>query len=285
MTISAKHIPHLLFLLFLSLALFAACGRPDGEDIGEEQSDREVDEFIEHPGNPLAGSGQASPVDVFPFYHGSLGMRYAGLDILIDPYDGAERYERFSAPDLVLITHTHPDHMDTKTLSGLDLSKATLVAPQAVMNGLSGLKFAEREMLANGDTLDYKGNLILAVPAYNVPPTNGHPKGQFNGYVLELGKERVYVSGDTGPAPELKELRNIDMAFVSMNEPYTMSIDSAASLVTAIRPKLVRPYHYRNKDGSFADLKEFRRLVQEDAPGVRVLIEDWYVEPDEKESK
>ncbi|NJC26402.1 MBL fold metallo-hydrolase [Neolewinella antarctica] len=279
MTFPARNPTKVHFLLFLCLAIFTACGSPtDSENIGQDQAPETVDGITATPGNPNAGNAQASPVDIEPIVHGSVAMRYAGLDILIDPYDGAERYASYSAPDLVLITHTHSDHMDKATLAGLDLSKATLVAPQAVMNEIGNLNWADKQTMANGDTLDYKGNSIMAVPAYNFPAAPFHTKGEFNGYVIELGGERIYFSGDTGPAPELEELRNIDVAFVCMNQPYTMTVDKAADLVSKFRPGLVRPYHYRNKDGSFSDLEEFRKLVKEKAPAVKVLIEDWYAE-------
>lgn len=277
MNFSTGSFTRVLLLLALSLPLLTACGSPnDPEDVGEAQAAGTVDEITATPGNPTAGSGQAAPVEYLPVTHGSVAMKYAGLNILVDPYDGAERYTDFGAPDVVLITHTHADHMDIETLKGLDLAKATLIGPAAVTSGIQGVEFFDTQTMGNGDTLDYKGIPIEAVPAYNFPAAKFHPKGEFNGYVLTLGQERVYFSGDTGPAPELEELSNIDVAFVCMNQPYTMTVEKAAELVTKFKPGLVRPYHYRNQDGSFSDLEKFRTLVKEKAPGVKVLIEDWY---------
>ncbi|OAV46303.1 hypothetical protein A3850_017715 [Lewinella sp. 4G2] len=258
------------------MALFASCDKADPETVGERQSDETVDEITATPGNPNAGNAQVAPVELEPIYHGSVAMRYAGLNILVDPHGGIERYTNRMEPDVVLITHTHPDHMDKEVLGGLELSKATLIAPAAVASQIGNMGWADQQVLANGDTANYKGNNIIAVPAYNYPPAKFHPKGEFNGYVVELGGERIYFSGDTGPAPELEELTDIDVAFVCMNQPYTMTVDQAAELVSKMKPGLVRPYHYRNQDKSLSDLEKFRSALKEKAPGVNVLIEDWY---------
>ena len=282
------NLPKILFLVSLCLALFAACNpaTDDPEDIGADQAPGTVGSITDDPGNPYAGTAQAAPVEIFPYFHAGIGLKYAGQDILIDPYDGAERFKGdFDAPDVILITHTHPDHMDKETLKGFTLGGTRLIGPRAVTSAIGNMGWAEVITLNNGDTANLNNIEIMAVPAYNVPQTaqSFHKKGEFNGYVLTLGKERYYVSGDTGPAPELDSLGIINVAFISMNQPYTMTVEDAAGLATRMRPGVIYPYHYRNKDGSFADVQQFKKLVDDKSVGIDVRLNDWY--PEKKPSK
>ena len=109
------------------------------------------------------------------------------------------------------------------------------------------------------------------MPAYN----SNHPLGTGNGYVLTIGGKRIYMSGDTGDITEMRLLPNIDVAFVCMNVPFTMNITNAASAVRDFRPKVIYPYHYKNQDGTFADLNEFKRRVAQDL-GIEVRLRKWY---------
>ncbi|THH41368.1 MBL fold metallo-hydrolase [Neolewinella litorea] len=218
-------------------------------------------------------------VVVHPVYHGSLVLTQGDRTIYVDPYGGASLYSAFAAPDLVLITHTHPDHLDTATLSGLDLSNATLVAPAAVMEADPNTTFAERHTLANGESWDWNGINIEAIPAYNPPPKeNFHPEGKFNGYVLDFDddNERIYISGDTEGVPAMRGLQDIDIAFVAMNLPYTMDINQAAESVLAFAPDVVYPYHYRNQDQTKSDVQAFREKITQSNPNITVRLEDWY---------
>lgn len=216
-------------------------------------------------------------VEVHPIFHAATVLTQGDRTIYIDPYGGAQRFANFAAPDLVLITHTHPDHLDTSTLSGLDLDRATLIAPRAVVEAMTANPFAETQVLANGENYDWRGVTVTAVPAYNDPPKeNFHPEGKFNGYVLDFAGERYYFSGDTEGVEGMRDLENIDVAFVCMNLPYTMDVTAAADAVAAFSPAVVYPYHYRNQDETFSDLEQFRTLVNEQSPEVEVIIEDWY---------
>lgn len=231
----------------------------------------------------VASSGgegtQPERISVYPIYHGAVVLTQGDRTIFIDPYGGGDRFADFAAPDLVLITHTHSDHLDTATLNRLDLGQATLVAPQAVVDALTDDRFAETRVLANDESFEWKGVNITAVPAYNPPPKdNFHPKGKFNGYVLDFDGERYYFSGDTEGVDEMRALEDIDYAFVAMNLPYTMDVEQAASAVLDFTPRTVYPYHYRNQDGSFSDLEQFRDLVNDGKPDIEVVIEDWYTE-------
>ena len=216
-------------------------------------------------------------VAIHPIFHASTVLTQGERTVFVDPYNGAERYASYGAPDLVLITHTHPDHMDTATLAGLDLSRATLVAPQAVVDALTDNPFATTEVLANGARYDFDGMEITAVPAYNPPPKeNFHPKGKFNGYVLDFDGTRYYFSGDTEGVEEMRALQDIDVAFVCMNLPYTMDIEQAASAVIDFAPRVVYPYHYRNQDESKSDVEAFKQTVQQANPDIEVRLEEWY---------
>ncbi len=221
----------------------------------------------------------AADLAIHPVFHGSVALTDGDRTILVDPYNGAERYTRFGDPDFVLITHTHSDHLDTATLAGLDLDDAVLIAPQAVVDALADNPFAATHVLANGESWAGDAMSVTAIPAYNPPPKeNFHPEGKFNGYVIEYNGKHYYFSGDTEGVPAMRELQNIDYAFVCMNLPYTMDIEQAADAVLDFAPDVVYPYHYRNQDGSKSDVDEFRRMVVEENDDIEVRLEDWYAE-------
>src|SRR3954451_2482895 len=172
-------------------------------------------------------------VVVQPVFHAALVLQWNGKNIYIDPYNGADAYKTLQKPDLVLITDIHGDHMDTNTLQALDLSNATLVVPQAVADKLPAELKQKIVVLNNGNSTQQSGISISAIPMYNLPndSTAHHTKGRGNGYILTLGGKRFYISGDTEDIPEMRSLKNIDVAFICMNLPYTMSVEQAASAV------------------------------------------------------
>ena len=259
-------------LLLLTAFFFTACG-DTAERTEVAGDDDQTVETETHDGM------SEEEVMVHPVYHGSLVLMGAGKTIYVDPHGGAQRYTAYGAPELVLITHTHGDHMDTATLNGLDLSGAALVAPAAVTQALGESMFTSSHTLANGDSYSWEGVNLTAIPAYNPPPKeNFHPQGQFNGYVLAFGDERIYVSGDTEGVPAMRELDDIDVAFVCMNLPYTMDVNQAADAVVAFAPEVIYPYHYRNQDGSFSDVEEFKRIVTGENGDIEVRLENWYGE-------
>jgi L-ascorbate metabolism protein UlaG (beta-lactamase superfamily) len=222
-----------------------------------------------------ATSATAS-VNVIPVQHATMVLEYDGRTVFVDPAMGAD-LSAYPAPDLVPITDIHPDHLDTALLRGLDLSKAALVAPKAVAELLPADMARRTSVLNNGDSALVQGFRVEAVPMYNMPDPNDprHPKGRGNGYVVTFGKERVYISGDTEDIPEMRALKNIDMAFVCMNLPYTMTVDQAASGVLAFHPKIVYPYHYRGTEG-LSDVSRFNELVKAGDPEIMVIQKDWY---------
>ena len=227
----------------------------------------------------LASSGvaQNKRIAVHPVHHSAMVLQWNDLTLYVDPHGDTARFKPYPAADLILITDVHGDHMDTTTLHRLDLSRARIVAPPAVVKGLSPTLQTKAAALANGDSLELKGIGIKAIPMYNLPGPDDprHPKGRGNGYVLTLGGQRIYISGDTEDIPEMRALKSIDIAFVCMNLPYTMTVDQAASGVLAFKPKVVYPYHYRGKDG-LSDVKRFKELVNAGDPAMEVRLEDWY---------
>ncbi|MEX1132514.1 MAG: MBL fold metallo-hydrolase [Flavobacteriales bacterium] len=226
-------------------------------------------------------SGADLPVEeavlIHPIMHSAFTITWNEQHILVDPHGDSELYTALPVADLVLITDIHGDHLDTATLRALDLTRTQIIAPQAVMELLPVDMRGQCIVLANGATTDQKGMGIEAIPMYNMPDPNDprHPKGRGNGYLLTMGDQRVYISGDTEDIPEMRALKNIDIALVCMNLPYTMTVDQAASGVLAFKPKAVYPYHYRGKDG-FSDVEHFKQLVNEGDSTIDVRLVEWY---------
>ncbi|MEO7653754.1 MAG: MBL fold metallo-hydrolase [Bryobacteraceae bacterium] len=212
-------------------------------------------------------SSSAGSVKITPIQHASLMIEAGGKVLYVDPGQGD--YEGLPAADFVLITDIHGDHMDPKTLAKVAKAGTVVLAPQAVAKTI-----ATATVINNGETKQAGPWRIEAVPMYNLQrgPTPGklyHDKGRGNGYILTFGGKRFYISGDTEGVPEMKALKNIDVAFVCMNLPYTMPPDEAAAAVRAFLPKTVYPYHYRG-----SDLKTFEAGLQ--GSGVTVKLLDWY---------
>ncbi|EAY24917.1 MBL fold metallo-hydrolase [Microscilla marina] len=216
-------------------------------------------------------------ITVHPVLHAAMVLQWNGKTIYVDPYGGAARYKAYPAPNLVLITDIHGDHLHKKTLDALDLSKATLVVPKAVKAKMGELKAQQVATLANGKKMKTMGIKIKAIPMYNLPETakTRHPKGRGNGYVLTMGGKRLYISGDTEDIKEMRALKGIDVAFVCMNLPYTMTVDSAASAVLDFKPDIVYPFHFRGK-GGFSDVNKFKQIVNKGNPNIEVRLRDWY---------
>jgi L-ascorbate metabolism protein UlaG (beta-lactamase superfamily) len=211
---------------------------------------------------------------IHPVEHASFVMQAPGLVIYVDPVGGATLYEGLPPPGLVLVTHEHPDHFDVPTLEAIARGDTRLLTNPSVHDKLPAALKERASAIANGEsTTAANGIAIEAVPAYNITPDRlqYHPKGRDNGYVLAVGGLRVYVAGDTEDTPEMRAVQDIDIAFVPMNLPYTMTIEQAADAVAAIQPGEVYPYHSRG-----SDIEAFAKLVAEKSPETEVLIRDWY---------
>jgi len=210
----------------------------------------------------------AGDVSITPLYHASALIQAGGKTIYIDPAKPAN-FTGLPKADLILITHIHPDHFDPDAIAALSQPDTLVIAPPSVVE-----QFPSAHPIANGETQHWSQWTIEAVLAYNLKrgPAPGqfyHPKGRDNGYVLTYGGKRIYFSADTENTPEMRALKNIDLAFVCMNLPYTMPPQEAADAVRAFHPKVVIPYHYRG-----SDLGIFKQRLA--GSGIEVRILDWY---------
>jgi len=220
-------------------------------------------------------------IKVIPIEHASAVLEWGDITIYIDPVGGAELFKGQKTPDLILITDIHGDHFSPETLKELDTRKAKIIVPQVVADKMPKEFDARISILKNGDSEAHFGVTIEAIPMYNLRPEalQFHPKGRGNGYVLNMDGQRIYFSGDTEDIPEMRALKNIDKAFICMNLPYTMTVESAADAVLAFKPKQVYPYHYRGNP-DVGDVAQFKKLVHAGNPDIEVVQLDWYPRED-----
>jgi len=198
------------------------------------------------------------PTDAFPpapldlsitfVAHGTLWLTYGNTVIHIDPVSEHADYSTLPKADIVLITHEHSDHLDPQAIAAVRKPDATVIVASKCAGKLPGAI-----VLRNDESKSVKGIRIEAVPAYNVVHTRApgspyHPKGDGNGYVLTLGQRRVYIAGDTENTREMKALKGIDIAFLPMNLPYTMTPEMVFDAAKAFRPKILYPYHFGETD-------------------------------------
>ena len=218
-------------------------------------------------------------VKVTPLSHATMVLDIDGVIVYVDPVGGGDIFKGMPAADLILVTDIHGDHFNEETLNAVVTENSTLVMPQACADKLSEQFSKEVTLLANDQSKDLKGLTILGVPMYNLreEDKNKHVKGRGNGYVISSKNQRIYISGDTEDIPEMRALKNIDVAFVCMNLPYTMTVESAANAVLEFAPKTVYPYHYRGANG-FSDVVQFKSLVNAENKAITVTQLDWYAQ-------
>jgi L-ascorbate metabolism protein UlaG (beta-lactamase superfamily) len=182
--------------------------------------------------------------------HGTLMFSFRGKTIHVDPWSRLADYAKLPKADIVLLTHDHPDHLDPGALNLVSGEKTAVIITQECRDrGIEGT------VMKNGDTTTVSGIGIEAVPAYNIVGKRPdgrpfHPRGSGNGYILTFGGTRVYVAGDTENTPEMKRLQRIDIAFLPMNLPYTMTPEMVADAALAFKPDILYPYHYGDTDTS-----------------------------------
>ena len=200
--------------------------------------------------------------------HGSLMFRFGGKILHVDPFSGLANYSKLPQADMVLLTHEHRDHLDLKALEKVRTNKTKIIltknCTQQVKGGI---------ILQNGDVTTVDGLKIEAVPAYNIVHMRSegvpyHPKGNGNGYVITFGDKRIYVAGDTEDTPEMKQLKEIDIAFLPMNLPYTMTPEMVADAAKAFKPKVLYPYHYHFGKTDLPKLAE----LMENTPEVEIRL-------------
>ncbi len=217
-------------------------------------------------------ANQGGDIVIHPINHATFAMAWNGNTFYVDPIGGKEAFAGMPGANIVLLTDIHGDHLNADTLTAVVGPNTTIVAPEAVQMKLPDALKSKTTVLANGQTKTVKGISIEAIPMYNTTKDRlqYHTKGRGNGYVVTLGGKRIYISGDTEDIPEMRALKNIDVAFVCFNLPYTMTEEQAASAVRAFAPKIVYPYHYRG-----SDLDKFKQLVGTDK-NIEVRLGKWY---------
>ena len=217
-------------------------------------------------------------IKVTPISHASMVWEWRNVTVYFDPTGGRMAYSGFKSPDIVFITDIHEDHMDIPTLTSLDLTRTIVVAPEAVLQKLERLRIGEFRSMHNGMISNVMGFEVEAIPMYNITSERRkfHPPGRGNGYIVNMGGSRIYISGDTEDTPEMKSLRAIDVAFICMNLPYTMTEEQAASAVLDFQPKVVYPYHYRGANEQMSDPEKFKSIVQSRNMNIKVVLLNWY---------
>jgi L-ascorbate metabolism protein UlaG (beta-lactamase superfamily) len=216
---------------------------------------------------PETFSTSAGALQLTPIQHASLVIQAGGKVLYIDPAQGS--YDGLPKADYILITDIHGDHLSPGNIDKLKKADTVIVAPKAVAATVTTAK-----VLSNGEKTTLGPFAVEAIPMYNLTrgPSAGqlyHDKGRGNGYIVTYGGKRFYFSGDTEAIPEMKALKNIDVAFVCMNLPYTMTPQEAAEGVKAFHPAIVYPYHYMG-----SDLNAFAKAL--DGTGIDVRLRNWY---------
>ena len=209
----------------------------------------------------------AGTLRLTPIQHASLMIQAGGKVLYVDPASGS--YDGLPKADYILISHIHGDHMAPAIVNKLRRPDTAILGPKTVAAQITGCT-----AISNGESQTLGPFLVEAVPAYNLTrgPAPGelyHPKGRDNGYVVTYGGKRFYFSADTEGIPEMRALKHIDVAFVCMNLPYTMTAEEAADAVRVFHPAIVYPYHYRN-----TDLAAFVKPLT--GTGIEVRLRDWY---------
>ena len=255
-----------LYYFILSITLFS-CKK---EVKTTTETLKEVENIIE-----------VSNLIINPINHATFVLEYDNIVVYMDPVGGIEAFKDQKAPSIILITDIHGDHLNVKTLEGITTSSTKIIAPLAVADKLPEALKTNLSVLSNSEIIDLQiensKTTIEAIPMYNLreEALKFHEKGRGNGYVITLGGERIYVSGDTEDIAEMRALKNIDKAFVCMNLPYTMTIKSAANATLEFKPKQIYPYHYRGTEG-FSDVLEFKTIVNSSNKDIEVIQLNWY---------
>lgn len=207
------------------------------------------------------------PIQFIALMHASLRIIYEGTEIEIDPVrklgQRTTDYTAMPKANYIFVTHEHGDHFDPEAIRQLSTDKTRLIT-----NHRCGEQLGYGTLMANGEGLRLPGDITVeAVPAYNT--TEGHlkfhPKGRDNGYVLTIGGTRIYIAGDTEDIPEMAQLKDIDVAFLPCNQPYTMTPDQLVKAARVVKPKVLFPYHFGQ-----TDVSRLPELLREDGIDVRL---------------
>jgi L-ascorbate metabolism protein UlaG (beta-lactamase superfamily) len=216
------------------------------------------------PASDLLGTA-AGNVEMYFIGHGSLMFKMNERIIYVDPVKSSGNYDNLPKADIILVTHEHYDHLDPNLIN--ELKKSTTVI---LCNGAAAAKVGGARAMKPGESQTIADVVIEAVAAYNIvnqraPGQPFHPKGTGIGFILSFGGKRIYVAGDTENTPEMKALRNIDVAFLPMNLPYTMTPAMVADAAKAFKPKVLYPYHYGD-----TNTEEIVKLLKDSGIEVRI---------------
>lgn len=201
--------------------------------------------------------------------HASMLFQYNKKNIYIDPSSAYAKFDNLPKADIIIITHEHYDHLDLKAINEIRKKSTIIVATEACMAASPNI------IMKNGDSKEEDGIKIEAVPAYNIVHKTEqgqlfHPKGNGNGYVLTIGGKRIYIAGDTENIPEMKQLKNIDIAFLPLNLPYTMDITMFVDAAKMVKPKILYPYH------CYGSNLEQAKAALSNEKGIEVRIKNFY---------
>jgi L-ascorbate metabolism protein UlaG (beta-lactamase superfamily) len=259
----------ILYVSLFALILFSCKSEKEQSSLAKEEP-ADNNEFVVQ---------QEEKFEISPISHATMVMNWDGTIIYVDPVGGGEAFANHPSPDLILVTDIHGDHLNVETLEAVSTDKTKMIVPQAVADKLPTEFDAQVDVLNNGDTKERYGFKVEAIPMYNLreEALKFHVKGRGNGYVVEKDEKRVYISGDTEDIPEMRALKDIDVAFVCMNLPYTMTEISAADAVVDFKPKKVYPYHYRGSEG-LSDVNKFKDRIMKSSASkdIEVVQLDWY---------
>jgi len=276
---------NIYILLFATIFLFNCKSDKKINDIIVEEPETVIEDStfieVEEPKTEAIYEYTKDGIDITAISHATMVLEYNDTAIYIDPVGGKAAFEGQKAPTFILITDIHGDHLNVETIQEVSTASTVIIGPDAVKEKMPEELLKNYTSIFNGLGRSFetsKINLeVEAIAMYNLPEdeTSRHPKGRGNGYILTINGKRIYISGDTEDIFEMRQLKGIDMAFVCMNLPYTMTVDSAASAVLKFKPKEVFPYHYRGQDG-FSDVEKFKSIVNEVNSDIKVIQLDWY---------
>lgn len=219
---------------------------------------------------------------VFPIIHTIFVMKWDEVVIVNDPVGNASDFTSNSNPNLILVSDIHGDLLSVETLQQFEGS-FTIITCHTIFEKLPKTLQAKALVLANEEKTTLHSVIIEAIPMYNLTKEkqNFHPKGKGNGngFVLTKNKTRIYISRDTEGIPEIRALKNINIAFVCINLPYTMDYMQAANTVFEFQPKNAIPYHFRGRDNGeavFCNVEDFKKIINTKNQTIEVELLDWY---------
>jgi len=267
--------------IILSLAVVASLLSCKTDKKNDSETDQpmaeDTSEQMDNSSDMSKTTMVAEGLELTPIEHATMVLDWDGTIMYIDPVGGAAAFEGQPKPNVILITDIHGDHLNAETIAAVYTPDTKIIAPKAVKEKMPADWQDKVEVLDNDQDTNIGEFNIKGIPMYNLreEAKKFHVKGRGNGYVIEHNDQRVYISGDTEDIPEMRNLKNIDVAFICMNLPYTMTEESAADAVLAFKPGVVYPYHYRGTDG-LSDVAKFKTLVNEGNSDIEVVQLDWY---------